>query len=114
MFQVRISGGIYPEVVESDYFNTLGQYRMDHTVSSRMSNSIMYKMCYYRFGEVATHYGRPGGYDLVRGSEIGVKNIQLDYFEEAFTSEHWMVRVYKRKTSATHPNFIDAIKRKSL
>ncbi len=84
---------------------------MDHTVSPRMMNSMMYKMCYYRFGELQTHYGRPSGYDLVRQSEIGNKNIQLEYIEEAFTSEHAMCRIYRVKNERTHPNFLDKIKR---
>jgi dolichyl-diphosphooligosaccharide--protein glycosyltransferase len=48
LWMVRISGGIFPEVVEADYMNSQGQYRIDNTVSNRMVNSLMYKMCYYR------------------------------------------------------------------
>jgi len=29
---------------------------------------------------------------MVRGAEIGNKNVELTHIEEAFTSEHWMVR----------------------
>ena len=41
-------------------------------------------MCYYRFDQLITSYGRSGGYDLVRGSEIGVKVHELTHLEEAF------------------------------
>jgi len=109
---VRISGGIYPEVVETDYFNAQGQYRMDYTVSPRMASSMMYRMCYYRFDQLVTAYGRSGGYDLVRGSEIGVKVHELTHLEEAFTSEHWMVRIYRVKNQRTHPNFEEKLARK--
>ena len=34
------------------------------------------------------------GFDRVRGYEIGRKDVTLRYFEEVFTSEHWMVRIY--------------------
>lgn len=84
-------------MVESDYFNSQGQYRVDHSVSPRMAQSLMYKMCYHRFGGVQVHYGRPAGYDMVRGCEIGNKNVQLTHMEEAFTSEHWMVRTHTPK-----------------
>ena len=72
----------------------------------------MYKMCYYRFGEVYTEQGllehmhgsightaagKPSGYDRVRNSEIGFKDFELDVLEEAFTTEHWLVRIYKVK-----------------
>lgn len=106
LWMVRISGGVYPEVVESNYFNQYGQYRVDNTASSTMKNSLMYKMCYYRFGDLMTVYGRPSGFDRVRGTEVGDKNVQLTHIDEVFTSEHWMVRIYKVKTQQSHSNFI--------
>lgn len=51
----------------------------------------------YRFGEVMTEQGKPTGYDRVRNQEIGNKDFELDVVEEAFTSEHWIVRIYKVK-----------------
>jgi dolichyl-diphosphooligosaccharide--protein glycosyltransferase len=69
-------------------------------------------MCYYDFDKVYTHYGRQPGYDLVRNSEIGGKNIQFTHLEEAFTSEHWMVRIYRVKKDETHPNFEEKLRRK--
>ncbi len=41
--------------------------------------------------------GKPTGWDRVRGSEIGNKDFQLEVLEEAFTTEHWLVRIYKVK-----------------
>ncbi|EEY58025.1 dolichyl-diphosphooligosaccharide-protein glycosyltransferase subunit STT3A, putative [Phytophthora infestans T30-4] len=54
-------------------------------------------LCYYRFGEVMTDYQRPPGFDRARNTEVGVKNIKLTHLEEAFTSEHWIVRIFKVK-----------------
>lgn len=105
LWMVRISGGIFPEVVESDYLNERGGYVIDLSASKRMRQSIMFKMCYYRFGELTTVYGRPTGYDRTRNVEVGDKNIHLTHLEEAFTSEHWMVRIYRVKRDRTHPNF---------
>ena len=39
--------------------------------------------------------GRPPGYDRVRNAAIGNKEFELDVLEEAYTSEHWIVRIYK-------------------
>ena len=39
--------------------------------------------------------GRPPGYDRVRNAEIGNKDFELDVLEEAYTSEHWIVRIFK-------------------
>uniref|UniRef100_A0A8C6XAZ5 Dolichyl-diphosphooligosaccharide--protein glycosyltransferase subunit STT3A n=1 Tax=Naja naja TaxID=35670 RepID=A0A8C6XAZ5_NAJNA len=58
-------------------------------------NCLMYKMCYYRFGQVYTEAKRPPGYDRVRNAEIGNKDFELDVLEEAYTTEHWLVRIYK-------------------
>lgn len=40
-------------------------------------------------------YGSPSGFDRTRNVEIGNKNIKLTYLEEAYTSEHWLVRIYR-------------------
>ena len=39
----------------------------------------------------------PAGYDRTRGVEIGNKKFDLTHLEEAYTSEHWLVRIYKVK-----------------
>ncbi|GAA52511.1 dolichyl-diphosphooligosaccharide--protein glycosyltransferase [Clonorchis sinensis] len=43
---------------------------------------------------------RPHGYDRVRGQIVGYKNYELDGLEEAFTSENWLVRIYRVKPRA--------------
>ena len=40
---------------------------------------------------------KPTGYDRVRNVEIGNKNFDLEVLEEAYTTEHWLVRIYKVK-----------------
>lgn len=97
LWMVRIGGSVYPEIQERNYLNNRGEYRIDSGGSPTMLNSLMYKMSYYRFGEMMTQYGMPQGYDRVRGVEIGKKGFDLEYIEEAFTTEHWIVRVYKVK-----------------
>ena len=55
----------------------------------------MYKLCYYRFADATqSAFGRRG-WDRVRNVDIGRQDISLKYFEEVFTTEHWMVRIYK-------------------
>jgi dolichyl-diphosphooligosaccharide---protein glycosyltransferase len=95
LWMVRIGGGVFPQIKESDYFSADGQYRMDKGGSPTMLNCLMYKMSYYRFDEMQTAYGRPMGYDQARNTEAGHKGIKFNYLEEVFTSEHWLVRIYK-------------------
>ncbi len=60
-----------------------------------MRDCLMYKLFCYRFGEVSFGYGAGAGYDQARRYEIGHKNFELSYLEEAFTSEHWIVRIFR-------------------
>lgn len=47
--------------------------------------------------EFVSYIGKPPGYDRVRSAEIGNKDFELDVLEEAYTTEHWLVRIYKVK-----------------
>jgi dolichyl-diphosphooligosaccharide--protein glycosyltransferase len=99
LWMVRI-GGSTPEgehIKEKDYYTPSGEFRVDGEGSSTLLNCLMYKMCYYRFGQVYTEGGKPSGYDRVRNVVIGNKDFELDTLEEAYTSEHWIVRIYKVK-----------------
>jgi len=97
LWMVRIAGSTDPSVKEEDYFTKSGEFRVDSQGSPVLLNCLMYKLCYYRFGVVYTDMGKPPGYDRVRNVEIGNKNFDLQYVEEVFTSQHWLVRIYKVK-----------------
>eukprot|EP00768_Dysnectes_brevis_P002194 gnl/Dysnectes_brevis/1701_a1934_2871.p1 GENE.gnl/Dysnectes_brevis/1701_a1934_2871~~gnl/Dysnectes_brevis/1701_a1934_2871.p1 ORF type:complete len:739 (-),score=212.09 gnl/Dysnectes_brevis/1701_a1934_2871:68-2182(-) len=86
----------FPAVTESEYYNSQGQYKIDSSAPERMTSSTLYKMCYYRFHEL---FGAGQAMDRVRNQEPQ-RVAQLDYFEEVFTSEHWLVRVYRLKDPA--------------
>ncbi|KAK1313121.1 Dolichyl-diphosphooligosaccharide--protein glycosyltransferase subunit STT3A [Acorus calamus] len=92
LWMVRIGGGVFPHIKEPDYLRD-GQYRIDSQATPTMLNCLMYKLSYYRFVETD---GK--GFDRVRRTEIGRKNIKLTHFEEVFTTHHWMVRIYKLKS----------------
>ncbi|RLV83399.1 Dolichyl-diphosphooligosaccharide--protein glycosyltransferase subunit STT3 [Meyerozyma sp. JA9] len=96
LWMVRISEGIWPdEVTERDYFSAKGEYRVDEGASQTMRDSLMYKMSYYRFAEIFN--GRDAT-DRVRGQTIPANMApELSVLEEAFTSQNWMVRLYKVK-----------------
>ncbi|XP_026471674.1 dolichyl-diphosphooligosaccharide--protein glycosyltransferase subunit STT3A isoform X1 [Ctenocephalides felis] len=99
LWMVRIGGSTDrgAHIKEWDYYSPSGEFRVDREGSQTLLNSLMYKMCYYRFGEVYTEGGKPPGYDRVRSAEIGNKDFELDVLEEAYTTEHWLVRIYKVK-----------------
>ncbi|PPR95518.1 hypothetical protein GOBAR_AA25148 [Gossypium barbadense] len=94
LWMVRIGGGVFPVIKEPDYLVN-GEYRVDKGAAPKMLNCLMYKLCYYRFGEMLTEYGKPPGYDRARGVEIGNKDVKLEHLEEAFTTSNWIVRIYR-------------------
>uniref|UniRef100_A0A6I8P762 Dolichyl-diphosphooligosaccharide--protein glycosyltransferase subunit STT3A n=1 Tax=Ornithorhynchus anatinus TaxID=9258 RepID=A0A6I8P762_ORNAN len=99
LWMVRIGGSTDTgkHIKEHDYYTATGEFRVDREGSPVLLNCLMYKMCYYRFGQVYTEAKRPPGYDRVRNAEIGNKDFELDVLEEAYTTEHWLVRIYKVK-----------------
>lgn len=78
-----------------DYFTEHGEFRVDAQGSPTLLNSLMYKLSYYRFGELKLDSGSASGYDRTRNAVIGNKNFDLTYLEEAYTTEHWLVRIYR-------------------
>lgn len=99
LWMVRIGGSTDrgAHIREADYYAPSGEFRVDADGAPTLLNCLMYKMSYYRFGQVYTEGGRPAGFDRVRGAEIGNKDFSLDVLEEAYTTEHWLVRIYKVK-----------------
>ncbi|KAI6209431.1 Dolichyl-diphosphooligosaccharide--protein glycotransferase [Aphelenchoides besseyi] len=89
---------------ESHAYEIMREFDVDYVLvifggltGPTMLNSVMYRLCYHRFGGVYTEHGRPTGFDRVRHAEIGNKDFELKYMEEAYTTEHWIVRIYRVK-----------------
>ncbi|KAE9373144.1 glycosyltransferase family 66 protein [Stipitochalara longipes BDJ] len=95
LWMVRIAEGIWPdEVRERDFFTDRGEYRVDDGATETMKNSLMYKMSYYNYNSLF-----PAGQaqDRVRGVKLPEVGPTLNTVEEAFTSENWIIRIYKVK-----------------
>ncbi|KAL1957995.1 hypothetical protein VTO42DRAFT_5207 [Malbranchea cinnamomea] len=95
LWMIRIAEGIWPdEVREASFFTPRGEYRVDDQATPAMRESLMYKMSYYNFNSLF-----PGGQaqDRVRGVRLPAQGPQLTTLEEAFTSENWIIRIYKVK-----------------
>ncbi|CAF0815242.1 unnamed protein product [Didymodactylos carnosus] len=98
LWMVRIAEGEHPkDIREKDYFTENDEFRVDSAGSPILLNCLMYKLCYYRFGELQSDFRTPPGFDRTRHAEIGNKNFDLEHVEEAYTTEHWIVRIYKVK-----------------
>ncbi|ORZ40685.1 Oligosaccharyl transferase STT3 subunit-domain-containing protein [Catenaria anguillulae PL171] len=92
LWMIRIGEGVFPDhISEGKFFTPRGEYRVDDQAPPTMRNSVLYKLSYYRFNEV---FGTTA-YDRVRGTQIQSKPIKLHTMDEAFTTENWIVRIYK-------------------
>ncbi|KKA30478.1 hypothetical protein TD95_000637 [Thielaviopsis punctulata] len=95
LWMVRIAEGIWPdEVKERNFFTARGEYRVDDGATDTMKNSLMYKMSYHNFQNL---FPPNQARDRVRNSALPEKSPELDTLEEAFTSENWIIRIYKVK-----------------
>lgn len=116
LWMVRIAEGEHPnDIKESNYFTPQGEFRVDAGGSQTLLNCLMYKLSYYRFGEIQLDHSTPPGYDRTRNVEIGNKNFKLEHMEEAYTTEHWIVRIFKvKKTENRNPDkdVLKGLKRK--
>ncbi|CAG8592467.1 2295_t:CDS:2 [Funneliformis mosseae] len=94
LWMIRIAEGVYPnEVKEENYFTSRGEYRVDDEASPTMRNSIMYKLSYHNYNQLFNGQG----IDRVRNARLPSETIQLSTLEEAYTTENWIVRIYKVK-----------------
>ena len=59
LWMVRIGGSTEKgeHIKEWDYYTPSGEFRVDSEGSPTLLNCLMYKMCYYRFGQVYTEGG---------------------------------------------------------
>ena len=59
LWMVRIGGSTErgSHIKEWDYYSPSGEFRVDKEGSPTLLNCLMYKMCYYRFGQVYTEGG---------------------------------------------------------
>ena len=104
LWMVRITHGYYPKVKESNYVSNEYGYSIDESAPEQFLESMIYKLSYYKFDEypyVEYHEETESeevimGYDNVRLSAIS-KVVKLSLFEEVYTTETWMVRIYKVK-----------------
>lgn len=102
IWMIRIAGSTEKgrHINENNYYTPHGEMRVDNSASPTLANCLLYKLSYYRFWEMRTERDQPYGFDRVRGQAIGYKNYDLDSVEEAFTSENWLVRIYRVKQPA--------------
>jgi dolichyl-diphosphooligosaccharide---protein glycosyltransferase len=101
LWMVRIGNSVDSSIQEKDYLSEYGAYVVGDDAGPALKKSLMYNLCYYRFGEVAGGGNMGRAYDRVRRMEMkDADSIKLNHFEEVFTSENWIVRIYAVKADS--------------
>ncbi|KAL8430707.1 hypothetical protein Efla_007573 [Eimeria flavescens] len=93
IWMVRITSGVYPSIQQSDFLGERGQYTVGKEAPGGLQRSLLYKLSYHRFGQATK------GFDFARKVDVAHTDFELQHFEEVYTTENWIVRIYKvRKT----------------
>ena len=88
---VRI-GGSTPKgehIKEWDYYTPSGEFRVDSEGSPTLLNCLMYKLCYYRFGQVYTEGGMCLFFVFLK-----VSYIQNEFMRSSFLPK-WQPKITK-------------------
>ncbi|ETN09153.1 hypothetical protein PPTG_11180 [Phytophthora nicotianae INRA-310] len=99
---VKISEGVFPDDVIESEFQVNGRYIFHENATLAMTESVLYKLSYYEFNQVESQPAKEGenpvlGWDMSRQFRIPTRDIKLRHFEHVFTSDAWMVRIYRVK-----------------
>jgi dolichyl-diphosphooligosaccharide--protein glycosyltransferase len=100
---IRITEGVFPDTVLESEYQKKGRYVFSENATLAMSESVAYKLCYHEFNHVEDE-GKSNasnktlvGLDVSRKSRISSRDIVLRHFEPAYTTESWMLRIYRVK-----------------
>ena len=107
LWMIKIAAGVYPkDVQEKDYYNSQGGFSIDKNASPKLVNSVLYKTIYHGMSQV----GGPNAMDAVRQTPIADTNPKLSVLEEVYSSERFIVRIYKVKNPDTLGRPLTSIK----
>ncbi|RLN54830.1 hypothetical protein BBJ29_004382 [Phytophthora kernoviae] len=106
---VKISEGVFPDAVIESEFQVNGRYVFHENATLAVTESVLYKLSYFEFNNVESTPTQEGeepvfGWDMNRRFKIPARDIDLHHFEHVFTSDAWMVRIYRVKSRQT-PKF---------
>jgi len=85
----------FSNITSSMYIVPEQAYLVEDRMTTHTSNAMFFKFCYYNFRKYRFRKDIPIGTDIMRGFKVGKMDFKLHYFEEAYTSSNWMIRIYK-------------------
>ncbi|VDN54315.1 unnamed protein product [Dracunculus medinensis] len=108
---MRISASVHTgaHIKDDDYMSDYGQFRCDEYGKSKYHESLIYRLSYQNFGKVYNRRMNMYGFDEARKMEVYHKNISLQYFEEAYTTTNWYLRIFKLKKESNRNYFFSSM-----
>jgi dolichyl-diphosphooligosaccharide--protein glycosyltransferase len=98
LWMPRIANQTFTNISGNMYQATPYDHIVGPRITKNMSTSMLFKFCYYNFIKFKIHQSYNPGFDFSRRFQIPeIENIRLSLFEEAFSSKHWIVRIYRVK-----------------
>lgn len=98
---IRITEGVFPDAVLESEFQVNGRYAHHANATLAMKESLAYKLSYYEFNKVldksSSGNSTLGGMDMHRKIRISEEGIELRHLEHAFTTESWILRIFRVK-----------------
>ena len=96
LWMPKIANQTFHNISGTMYQTTPYSPIVGNTQTNNMTNSMMFKMCYYQFKRFQIHPTVPKGMDIARYTQIkkGL-DIKFTHFEEAFSSKNWIIRIYR-------------------
>lgn len=95
---VRITEGVFPDATIESEFQVNGRYVYHENATSAVTSSLLYKFSFADFAQLDTSDNANAtlGFDRNRKTSVA-RDVSLAHFEQVFTSEEWIVRIYKVK-----------------
>jgi dolichyl-diphosphooligosaccharide--protein glycosyltransferase len=96
LWMPRIANQTFHNISGTMYQPNAYTHIVGDKMSVNMTSSAIYRFWYNNFARFQFHESVPRGYDLARRTAVqGIESIRLKYFQEAFTSKNWIVRIYR-------------------
>ena len=96
---VRLASAEFPDKLkEEEYYSPWGNgFVISQNVASRrFVDSLTYRIAFNRLRDL-NNFGKGLGWDQARSTHIGLKDLSMKHFEEAYTTNSWVIRIFKVK-----------------
>jgi dolichyl-diphosphooligosaccharide--protein glycosyltransferase len=82
--------------VTGDMYTPPGAFIVGEKMTENMTGAAIFSFWYHNFARYVMSPQLGAGFDLARRTKVpGIEKIKLHHFQEAFTTKHWIMRIYR-------------------